>query len=196
MPISRACRVPITQMVPAEVAVVPPTCAVFSHSRTSRPSSAQTSAAVMPPAPAPNTSASTVIVSCSGDVMRYTRHSRTRASGSGRPSASTIRLVSIDTINAPATEIATPAEHQRPDDLVRRIEPGGKQHPEHQGQLQERHHQHDRRNGDAGEEKALRRRHEHAGGREPARVVRVIEKTLVRIAGETKASAATAVAAT
>src|SRR5262245_12399231 len=58
-PASRACRVPGTQIVPAEVAVVPPTCADFSHSSTSTPSSAHTSAVVMPAAPAPITNAST-----------------------------------------------------------------------------------------------------------------------------------------
>jgi hypothetical protein len=53
------CVVPGTQIVPPEVAVVPPTCADFSQSITSSPSSDATSAAVMPPAPAPNTSTST-----------------------------------------------------------------------------------------------------------------------------------------
>src|SRR5262245_30984611 len=46
-------------MVPAAVAVVPPTCADFSHRRTSSPSMAHTSAAVMPAAPAPATRTST-----------------------------------------------------------------------------------------------------------------------------------------
>jgi hypothetical protein len=51
--------VPGTQVVPPDVAVVPPTCPVFSHSRTSSPSSEATSAAVIPPAPPPKTSRST-----------------------------------------------------------------------------------------------------------------------------------------
>src|SRR5436190_7581587 len=58
-PASRACFVPGTQIVPADVAVVPPTCDDFSQSRTSSPCSAQTSAAVMPAAPAPATRTST-----------------------------------------------------------------------------------------------------------------------------------------
>ena len=49
--------------VPPEVEVVPPTCPVFSTSRTCKPSSAPTSAAVMPPAPAPQTSRSTSLMS-------------------------------------------------------------------------------------------------------------------------------------
>src|SRR3954452_10379592 len=66
-PASRACCVPGTQIVPADVAVVPPTCDDFSHSRTSSPCSAQMSAAVMPAAPAPAMRTSTSSVSA---VMR------------------------------------------------------------------------------------------------------------------------------
>src|SRR5499427_9966409 len=61
-PALRLCRVPGTQIVPAEVAVVPPTWSDFSQSITSRPSRELTRAAVMPAAPAPTTSASTSTV--------------------------------------------------------------------------------------------------------------------------------------
>src|SRR5262249_27038643 len=63
-PASRLCRVPGTQIVPAEVAVVPPTRSDFSQSNTSRPSSEPTKAAVMPAAPAPTTSTSTSSSPC------------------------------------------------------------------------------------------------------------------------------------
>src|SRR5436189_6089402 len=70
-PASRLWRVPGTQMVPADVALVPPTRDDFSHSSTSSPSIALTKAAVMPAAPAPITSVSTSIVSA--DII-YSHH--------------------------------------------------------------------------------------------------------------------------
>src|SRR5262249_38687871 len=67
-PALRLCRVPGTQIVPAEVAVVPPTRSDFSQRITSRPSRELTRAAVMPAAPAPTTSASTSTVAVPRDV--------------------------------------------------------------------------------------------------------------------------------
>src|SRR5262249_23200607 len=63
-PALRLCAVPGAQIVPAEVAVVPPTRSDFSQSKTSRPSSALTKAAAIPPAPAPTTSTSTSTGPC------------------------------------------------------------------------------------------------------------------------------------
>src|SRR5215210_7891215 len=60
-PAATAWLVPGTQTVPAEVAVVPPTWNDFSHSTTSRPCTAQTSAEVMPAAPAPTIRTSTSV---------------------------------------------------------------------------------------------------------------------------------------
>src|ERR1700712_2012886 len=57
-PAARLCRLPGIQTVPADVAVVPPTMSDFSHKIVLSPSSAPTSAAVMPAAPAPITSRS------------------------------------------------------------------------------------------------------------------------------------------
>src|SRR3984885_11882782 len=54
-PAARLCRLPGIQTVPAEVAVVPPTMSDFSHKMVLSPSSAPTSAAVIPAAPAPIT---------------------------------------------------------------------------------------------------------------------------------------------
>src|ERR1700745_3858549 len=71
-PASRLCRVPGTQIVPAEVAVVPPTRSDFSQSNTSKPSRELTSDAVMPAAPAPTTSVSTSIVAVPPDVLDVT----------------------------------------------------------------------------------------------------------------------------
>src|SRR5262249_5179962 len=87
-PALRLCRVPGTQIVPAEVAVVPPTRSDFSQSITSRPSRELTRAAVMPAAPAPTTSASTSTVAVPSEVLGVeigisppTHSPRTRASG-------------------------------------------------------------------------------------------------------------------
>ena len=44
--------------MPPDQAVVPPTCSVFSSRHTFRPSVAATTAAAIPPAPAPNTTTS------------------------------------------------------------------------------------------------------------------------------------------
>src|SRR6476619_807258 len=96
-PAAALCRLPGIHTVPAEVAVAPPTLSDFSQMTPLRPSSAPTSAAVIPATPAPITSRS---VSASQRRLSVERPvTRTRPAQSfQRPDRQRMRNAAVDVL--------------------------------------------------------------------------------------------------